>query len=137
MGIHKCPRCSRVEENKMINKRFAGLTLAAVMMTATVAAPAIAQGPQPQYGPPPQAYGWDAPPRDFQMMQRQGFRDGIYGAQKDFENHRRPTPNNRDEYRRPPVSPRDRNAYRMGFERGYRLGWDHIMNRGGNGFYGR
>jgi hypothetical protein len=71
------------------------------------------------------------------MIQRQGFRDGIYGAQKDFENHRRPTPNNRDEYRRPPVGYRDRNAYRMGFERGYRLGWDHIMNRGGNGFYGR
>jgi len=26
----------------------------------------------------------------------------------------------------------------MGFERGYRVGWDHIMNRGGGyGFYGR
>ena len=122
----------------MINKRFAGLTLAAVMMTATFAAPAIAQGPPPPppgYGP---AYGWDAPPREFREIQRQGFHDGIYGAQKDYENHRRPTPNNRDEYRRPPVSPRDRDAYRIGFERGYRIGWDHIMNRGGGyGFFGR
>jgi len=133
----------RVEEKKMMNKRFAGLTLAAVMMMAPFATQAVAQqGPPPPppgygsgYGP---AYGWDAPPRDFQEIQRQGFHDGIYGARKDFENHRRPTPNNRDEYRRPPVSPRDRYAYRMGFERGYRVGWDHIMNRGGGyGFYGR
>ncbi|QEE31119.1 hypothetical protein FTW19_01260 [Terriglobus albidus] len=110
------------------------------MMMAPFATQAVAQqGPPPPppsgYGP---AYGWDAPPREFQEIQRQGFHDGIYGAQKDFENHRRPTPNNRDEYRRPPVSPRDRYAYRMGFERGYRIGWDHIMNRGGGyGFYGR
>ena len=63
----------RVEEKKMMNKRFAGLTLAAVMMMAPFATQAVAQqGPPPPppgygsgYGP---AYGWDAPPRDFRRV---------------------------------------------------------------------
>ncbi|WP_263410762.1 hypothetical protein [Terriglobus tenax] len=118
----------------MISKRLAGFSLAAVMLAGTFTANAIAQGPPP---PPPPGYGWDAPPREFRAIEQQGFRDGIYGAQKDFENHRRPTPNNRDEYRRPPVARRDMNAYRSGFQRGYRVGWDHITNGPRNGFYGR
>jgi hypothetical protein len=45
--------------------------------------------------------GWDAPPQGLQEMLRQGFRDGIIGAQEDFDNHRRWNPNNRDEFRHP------------------------------------
>jgi len=72
--------------------------------------------------------GWDAPPQEYQEIQRQGFHDGIEGARKDVENHRRPDVNNRDEYRHPHVSGRDRKAYREGFRRGYETAISHLMN---------
>lgn len=99
----------------------------------------VAQGPPPQgygygqgpgYGPGGGPGGWDAPPSEFTRdIQRRGFRDGLYGAQKDFENRRRPTVMNRDEYRnyRGP----ERRAYRMAFERGYNTWWSHNRGPGG------
>ena len=70
--------------------------------------------------------GWDAPPQELQDIQRRGFRDGIIGAQKDFDNHRQPDPNNRDEYRHPSLPPEQREAYRDGFRRGYQRGVAHL-----------
>jgi len=70
--------------------------------------------------------GWDAPPQEFRDTQRQGFHDGIEGARKDFENHRRPDVNNRDEFRHPHVSRDQRDAYREGFRRGYEVGVSHL-----------
>lgn len=64
--------------------------------------------------------GW-APPNRYTEMQRRGFRDGIEGARKDWENHRSPDPNNRDEYRRPPVPGGLWRDYRRGFRRGYEM----------------
>ncbi|HEV2487854.1 MAG TPA: hypothetical protein VGT08_20205 [Terracidiphilus sp.] len=89
----------------------------------------------PQQGPPPSGYGqdrgnWDAPPQDLQDIQRQGFRDGIEGARKDFDNHRQPDVNNRDEYRDLRLPPQQREAYRDGFRRGYERGVSHLT--GGN-----
>jgi ribosome modulation factor len=83
-------------------------------------------------GSPSSAYGqdrggWDTPPQELQDIQRQGFRDGIEGARKDFENHRRPDVNNRDEYRHPNVRRDQREAYRDGFRRGYEQGGAHFM----------
>jgi hypothetical protein len=69
--------------------------------------------------------GWDAPPPELDEVSRRGFHDGIEGAHKDWENHRRPTPENRDEFRHPPVPHRDRQAYRDGFRRGYEHAFDH------------
>jgi hypothetical protein len=75
--------------------------------------------------------GWDAPPAEFREAQRQGFHDGIEGARKDFDNHRRPDVNNRDEYRHPRV-PRDlREDYRDGFRRGYERAMHHLMGEPG------
>ncbi len=71
--------------------------------------------------------GWDAPPQELQEIQRQGFRDGIEGARKDSDNHRRPNVNNRDEYRHPSVPRGQRDAYREGFRRGYNVGVSHLM----------
>jgi len=62
-----------------------------------------------------------APPQAFTDMQRRGFRDGIDGAQKDFGNHRRPNPANRDEYRQPRIPPEFWSEYREGFRRGYEM----------------
>jgi hypothetical protein len=81
----------------------------------------------------PQAYGqgqggWDVPPQEFRDIQRQGYHDGIEGARKDFDNHRRPDVNNRDEYRHPHVPASARDDYREGFRRGYETAMSHMMN---------
>jgi hypothetical protein len=80
--------------------------------------------------PPPPAFdrgGWDAPPQEFQEIQRRGFHDGIEGARHDVDNHRRPDVNNRDEYRHPHVPPSARRDYREGFRRGYDVAMRHML----------
>ena len=111
--------------------RFAIVTLA-VLMGVTLPGVAKAHGTpygNPQYGNGQNRGGWDTPPQELQDIQRRGFRDGIIGAQKDFDNHRRPDPNNRDEYRNPGV-PRDQwDAYQDGFRRGYQRGVAHLTGQ--------
>jgi ribosome modulation factor len=70
---------------------------------------------------------WDAPPQELQDIQRQGFRDGIEGARKDFDNHRRMDVNNREEYRDPRVPRNQFEAYRDGFRNGYARGASHLV----------
>jgi ribosome modulation factor len=77
----------------------------------------VAQGP-----------GWESPPSEYREVQQQGYRDGIEGARKDYQNHRRPDVENRDEYKHPHVPGPDREAYRAAFRAGYQAGVDHIMN---------
>ncbi len=88
----------------------------------------------PQQGPPPgygqERGGWDTPPQEYQGVQRRGFQDGIEGARKDLQNHRRPNVNNRDEYRHPPVPRNQRDAYREGFRRGYDQAMSHLTGEG-------
>jgi len=79
-----------------------------------------------------QDHDWDTPPSDFREVQRQGFHDGIEGARKDYDNHRRPDVNNRDEYRHPHVAPSLQSDYREGFRRGYQTAWDHMMHANAN-----
>jgi hypothetical protein len=73
---------------------------------------------------------WNLPPEEFRDIQRQGYHDGVEGARKDYDNHRRPDVNNRDEYRHPHVPESARADYREGFRRGYDTAWDHLMNGG-------
>jgi len=101
--------------------------VAPVLALALLGSVAVAQ-----YGPPPQrdGYGqggWDVPPGELREIARQGFRDGIVGAQRDVQNHRRPNVNNRDEYRRPNVPGNVWGDYRMGFRRGYETGMQHLL----------
>jgi len=74
--------------------------------------------------------GWDQPHGEFREVQRKGFHDGLEGARKDFDNHRRPNVENRDEYRHPDVPRDDRRDYREAFRRGYEAGVSHWMNGG-------
>lgn len=105
--------------------------LGLALLTGGAAAAHAQYGPPP---PPPGAYqgggGWDVPPQEFREVQQQGFHDGIEGARKDFENHRRPNVNNRDEYRHPAFRGPDRHAYREGFRRGYNVGVRHFAEAG-------
>lgn len=89
----------------------------------------------PVYQPQGPAYGrdrddWQAPPSEFNEIQRQGFRDGIVGAQKDFGNHRDPNVNNREEFRHPIFRGPDRRVYREAFRRGYRMAASHLWGPG-------
>jgi hypothetical protein len=111
----------------MKNRALAWTAAAAMLLMGS--GMAIAQYGPP--GPPPsQAYGqggWDQAPPEFRAAQQRGFHDGIEGARKDFENHRPPNVNNRDEFRNPKFIPApDRRDYRMGFRRGYEVAVQHM-----------
>jgi hypothetical protein len=115
----------------MILKRFAVPALALFLGFAGLATARAYGAPQ---GPPPPGYGhdrgdWDAPPQELNEIQRRGFHDGIEGAHRDYDNHRRPDVNNRDEYRHPHLPREDREAYREGFRRGYERAMSHLMGR--------
>jgi hypothetical protein len=73
---------------------------------------------------------WDASPDGFSDIQRQGYRDGVEGARRDVDNHRRPDVNNRDEYRHPNLPSYQWDAYRDGFARGYQSAMSHLMGSG-------
>jgi hypothetical protein len=113
---------------------FRRLAASSTMILLLSSTGAFAQYAQPQGGPPPPGYGapggWDAPPQEFADVARRGFHDGMEGARKDYENHRAPNVNNRDEFRHPNVPRDERHDYRMGFERGYDAGVRHMMNGG-------
>jgi len=63
---------------------------------------------------------WEAPER-YSEIERRGFHDGAVGAHRDFDNHRRPSVLNRDEYRDPHVPPEMVGEYREGFRHGYEM----------------
>jgi len=73
--------------------------------------------------------GWDAPPAEFREVQRQGFHDGIEGARKDFDHHRPPNVNGREEYRHPHVDASVRDDYREGYRRGYDTAMRHLTGQ--------
>ena len=114
----------------MTYHRYAVMTLV-FLLGPSIRICAVAHG-QPQ-GPPQSGYygqehgDWDAPPREYSDIQRQGFRDGIEGARRDIEHHRQPDPNNRDEYRHPNAPRGMWDTYREGFRRGYDVGVRHLM----------
>ena len=115
----------------MIFNRFGMVTFAFVLSVTSMGACRAYAAPT---GTGSQGYGqdrgdWDTPPQELQDIQRQGFRDGIIGAQKDFGNHRQWDVNNRDEYRNPRLPREQREAYRDGFRRGYERGVAHLTGQ--------
>jgi hypothetical protein len=88
----------------------------------------LAGAPGPQMREP-ERRAWDMPPDEFNDVQRQGFHDGMEGARRDSDNHRRFDVNNRDEYRHPHVSPELRDAYREGFRHGYDRAMAHLTGQ--------
>ena len=110
-------------------KTIAG-SLLGLGMLAGVGAMAQYGPPGPPPPPPPQwgQRGWDAPPGELREFQRQGFLDGVQGAERDFQNHRIWNVNNRDEFRHPHVPGNVRGDYRAGFKRGYYVTVQHYNN---------
>jgi hypothetical protein len=114
----------------MMRNRIAVPVLALALTTSgfVMASPSAAASPAFQDHDRDHDRDWNAPPQEFRDIQRQGYHDGIEGARKDYDNHRRPDVNNRDEYRHPHVPESARSDYREGFRRGYDTAWDHLMN---------
>jgi hypothetical protein len=116
-------------------KEIALTLVAGVLALGGGAQGALAQGPPPAYGYQGYSYqgqeAWEAPRSEDDAIARRGFHDGIEGARKDYENHRRPDVNNRDEFRHPDDVPRhDRHEYREAFSRGYHEGVEHLYGGG-------
>lgn len=86
------------------------------------------QGPDQNYGGPDR--DWSAYSGPSFDARRRGFQEGMEGAIKDFGNHRRPDPDNRDEFRHPQVPGELREPYRDGFRRGYQQAMSELMNGG-------
>jgi hypothetical protein len=105
--------------------------LAVSVLALTLATPGLVFA-QPFAAPAPaiqdhdRGQDWNTPPQEFRDIQRQGYHDGIEGARKDYDNHRRPDVNNRDEYRHPHVPDSAKADYREGFRRGYETAMDHL-----------
>jgi hypothetical protein len=114
----------------MIRNRLAIPALALALTTSgfVMASPLAAAAPALQDHDRDHDRDWNTPPQEFRDIERQGYHDGIEGARKDYDNHRRPDVNNRDEYRHPHVPESARSDYREGFRRGYDTAWDHLMN---------
>ena len=107
------------------------LSLSMLTGTAVAAGQNYGLRPQPGYGQGDDRGGWGTAPTEFRAAQQRGFHDGIDGARKDFENHRPPNVNNRDEYRDPRFIPGpDRRDYRFGFQHGYRVAVRHMYGPG-------
>ena len=101
------------------------------LLVATLGLALLASGgsvfAQQYYGPAP--YGDRGVERS---LESRGFQDGIFGADRDFQNHRRPDVNNRDEYRNGNHLPVwAQNEYREGFRRGYYQRVKQIYGGGG------
>ena len=113
-------------------KKLVGICMTGVLATFTMpftmaAAPSVA----------PAAAGymqdrdhWDVPPAEFDEVTRHGFHDGVEAARADFKDHKEPDVNRHGTYRHPDLPERDREAFRHGFERGYRVATDHLWHRG-------
>jgi hypothetical protein len=95
----------------------------------TKARAAEAAPPHPEYSFAQERGQWETPPAEFREVERQGYHDGIEGARRDFDNHRQPDVNNREEYRHPHVEASAREDYREGYRRGYEKAADHLMHR--------
>lgn len=100
----------------------------AIAKAAPAGSPAAAQDHDDHHHDYDRDHDWNAPPAEFREAQRRGFHDGIEGARRDFDNHRPPNVENRDEFRHPHVSRDLREDYRDGFRRGYERAMSHLNN---------
>ena len=112
----------------MILDRFAGPVFALFLgVSGIVTVQAAGMQPGQHAGYSQERDAWDATPHEWKEIQRRGFQDGIACARKDFDNHRRPDVNNREEYRHLSLPFDLREPYREGFRLGYERATNHLV----------
>ena len=108
--------------------KIAGVCMTGVLATFLMPVATVA-APMPYGAPAASGYmqdGWDVPPAEFDEMTRHGFHDGVEAARSDYKDGKQPDVNRHETYRHPSVAERDREAFRRGFERGYRVATEHL-----------
>lgn len=111
----------------MKKKRLVASSVALLLGMGFPGATALLAAPRPPHsGVGVDHDDWAAPPREFQTLEREGYRDGVIGARRDFGNHRRPDVDNRWEFRHPNLPRNEWEAYRRGFRRGYQVAASHL-----------
>ena len=112
-------------------KKLVGICMTGVLATFTMPFTTAAT---PRVAPVAAGYvqddHWDVPPAEFDEVTRHGFHDGVEAARSDYKDGKQPDVNRHETYRHPSVPERDREAFRRGFERGYRVATDHLWHRG-------
>jgi len=122
----------------MKNIKWLSIPALALCMAApaTIKAAAQQQYPSdPQYSTP-QAQDqyqdrdrdWDRTPDGYRDPQRQGFREGVEAARRDYMDRRHADADDHQVYKHPPVDERDRGEFRDGFKAGYRRAMDHMKH---------
>lgn len=110
---------------KIVGVCMTGALATFLMPVTMVAAPLRAPAPAGYI----QEGGWDVPPAELDEVTRHGFHDGVEAGREDFNNHKEPDVNRHETYRHPDLPKRDREAFRRGFERGYRAATEHLWHR--------
>jgi hypothetical protein len=109
--------------------KLAGICMTGVLATFAMPLTMVAA---PHAAPVTAGYvqdGWDVPPAEFDKMTQHGFHDGVEAARADFKDGKQPDVNRHETYRHPDVAERDREAFRRGFERGYRVATEHLWRK--------
>jgi hypothetical protein len=112
---------------KIVGVCMTGVLATFLMPVAVLAAPSGAPAPTGYAGYVQD--GWDIPPAEFDEVTRHGFHDGVEAGRSDFDHHKEPDVNRHETYRHPDLPKRDREAFRRGFERGYRAATEHLWHR--------
>jgi len=114
----------------MNNIKWFSISALALCMAAPATVKAVAQTPPPQYQDQYQDRdrAWDRAPDGYQDPQRQGFREGVEAARRDYMNHRHADADDHQVYKHPPVDERDRGVFREGFKEGYHRAMDHMKH---------
>ena len=120
-----------------MNNKWLSIPALALCMAAPATTKLAAQEPlppppsAPQYSSPQDQYqdrDWDRTPDGYRDPQRQGFREGVEAARRDFVNHHHADADDHDVFKRPPVDKQDRGEFREGFKEGYRRAMDHMRH---------
>jgi len=110
--------------------KIAGICMTGMLATFLMPAAMVA-APAPYGAPIASGYmqdGWDVPPAELDEVTRHGFHDGVEAARSDYKDHKQPDLNRHETYRHPDLPEKDREAFRRGFERGYRVATDHLWH---------
>jgi hypothetical protein len=113
-------------KNKWVMSSLLALSIPA---TGLMVAPNANATPSQDGAAVVEEHGWDTPPHEFSEIMRKGFHDGVEGARKDFDRHRAPNVQDRDEYRHPHVDESARDDYRECFRRCYDAAMSHLQGR--------
>src|ERR1700729_1750621 len=103
--------------------KIVGICMTGALATFLMPAAMVA-APGPYGAPVASGYvqdGWDVPPAEFDEMTWDGFHDAGGAALSDYKDGKQPDLNRHETYRHPSVPEKDREAFRRGFERGYRV----------------